>query len=160
MPNEEVVFSCTTSREYRRENRNLASLISLITWSCQNCLVTVMSSEIDCDVISRTKTERVRHGDDVWRSSFVSSFMELLCHVSNKLMYVLAWRTVFCAQSSVIFGVYFPRCFTTQEINTKINLSWALKQFVTRVHTLFTLSSVILPTWYARKDGLNQSSME
>ena len=66
------------------QNRNLASWISLITWSYQNCLVTVMSSEIDCDVISRTKTERVRHGDDVWRSSFVSSFMESLCHVSNK----------------------------------------------------------------------------
>ena len=35
--------------------------------------------------------------------------------------------------------VYFPRCFATQEINTKITLSWALKQFVTRVHTLFSI---------------------
>ena len=31
------------------------------------------------------------------------------------------------------FGVYFPSC----EINTKITLEWAHKQFVTRVHTLF-----------------------
>ena len=30
-----------------------------------------------------------------------------------------------------------PRCFATREINTKITLSWVLKQFVTRVHTLF-----------------------
>ena len=37
------------------------------------------------------------------------------------------------------FGVYFPRCFATREINTKITLSWALKQFVTRVHTLFSI---------------------
>ena len=32
-------------------------------------------------------------------------------------------------------GVYSPRCFATLQINTKISLSWALKQFVTRVHT-------------------------
>ena len=34
-------------------------------------------------------------------------------------------------------GVYFPSCATTREINTKIALEWAQKQFVTRVHTLF-----------------------
>ena len=38
------------------------------------------------------------------------------------------------------FCVYFPRCFATREINTKITLSWAPKQFVTRVHTLFSIS--------------------
>ena len=38
------------------------------------------------------------------------------------------------------FGVYFPRCCATQEINTKITLSWAHKQFATRVHTLFYIS--------------------
>ena len=35
------------------------------------------------------------------------------------------------------FGVYFPSCAATREINTKITLEWAHKQFVTRVHTLF-----------------------
>ena len=35
------------------------------------------------------------------------------------------------------FGVYFPRCFATREINTKITLSSAHKQFATRVYTLF-----------------------
>ena len=35
-------------------------------------------------------------------------------------------------------GAFFPRCCTTREINTKITLSWAYKQFVTRVHTLFS----------------------
>ena len=35
------------------------------------------------------------------------------------------------------FGVYFPRCCATREINIKITLSWAHKQFATRVHTLF-----------------------
>ena len=37
------------------------------------------------------------------------------------------------------FGIYFPRCFATREINTKTTLSWALKQFGTRVHTLFSV---------------------
>ena len=35
------------------------------------------------------------------------------------------------------FGVYFPRCCATREINTKITLLWAHKQFATRVPTLF-----------------------
>ena len=38
------------------------------------------------------------------------------------------------------FGVYFPRCCATREINTKITLSWAHKQFTTRVHTLFYIN--------------------
>ena len=37
------------------------------------------------------------------------------------------------------FDVYFPRCWATREINTKITISWAHKQFATRVHTLFYL---------------------
>ena len=35
------------------------------------------------------------------------------------------------------FLVYFPSCEATREINTKITLEWAQKQFVSRVHTLF-----------------------
>ena len=35
------------------------------------------------------------------------------------------------------FGVYFPSCEATKEINTKITLEWAQKRLVTRVHTLF-----------------------
>ena len=34
------------------------------------------------------------------------------------------------------FGVYFPSCEATREINTKITLEWGQKQFVTRVHVL------------------------
>ena len=37
------------------------------------------------------------------------------------------------------FGIYFPRCFATREINTKITFSWALKQFANRMHTLFSI---------------------
>ena len=35
------------------------------------------------------------------------------------------------------FGVYFPSCAATREINTIITLEWVHKQFVTRVHTSF-----------------------
>ena len=35
------------------------------------------------------------------------------------------------------FGVYFPSCKATREINTKMTLEWTQKQFVTRVHILF-----------------------
>ena len=37
------------------------------------------------------------------------------------------------------FGICFPRCFATQEINTQITLWWVLKWFVTWVHTLFSI---------------------
>ena len=33
----------------------------------------------------------------------------------------------------------FPRCFANREINQQIILSRALKQFVIRVHTLFSI---------------------
>ena len=37
------------------------------------------------------------------------------------------------------FVVYFPRCCATREINTKITLSWAHKQFATRVTVTYII---------------------
>ena len=65
------------------------------------------SSAIDCDIVSTTKTKRVRHGDEVQRSSFLSSFMDSLCHVRNKLMYVLLWQTV-SVLIRLLFWCLFP----------------------------------------------------
>ena len=65
-----------------------------------------MSSAMDCDVIGRMKTERVRHRDDVKNSSFSSSFMDSLSLVRNKIMYVLSWRTV-SALTRVLFWCLF-----------------------------------------------------
>ena len=42
----------------------------------------------------------------------------------------------FRAHKGIIFGVYFLICEATREMNTKMTLEWAQKQFVTRVHTL------------------------
>ena len=96
------------------------------------------SAAVDCDVINRMKTERMRHGDGVQSSSFLSSFMNSLYCARNKIMYVLSWRTV--SALKCYFGVYFPRCFATREINTEIILSWALKRFISQVHTLFSMT--------------------
>ena len=45
------------------------------------------------------------------------------------------------------FGVYFPRCCATREMNTKITIPWAHKQFAMRVHTLFYISTLFLQIW-------------
>ena len=49
------------------------------------------------------------------------------------------------------FGVYFPSCAATREINTKMTLEWAHKQFVTRVHTSFYFSHDIRNTQMTTK---------
>ena len=76
----------------------------------------VITSQLSghCDVISdrlwhqqQNKTERMRHGADVLRSSFLSSFMDPSCRVWNKIMYVLSWRTV-SALTRVLFWCLFP----------------------------------------------------
>ena len=111
-----------------------------------------MLSAIDCDVISSTKTQWVRHGDDVKRSSFLLPLMDLLCHVRNRITYLLSWRTV-SALLQCYFGVYFPSCEATREINTKITLSWVLKQFVTRVNTLISMNMFSWPQCVSVKKG-------
>ena len=74
------------------------------------------------------------HGVDVWRLSFLSS----LCWVRNiTIMY--SHDELFLCSLMCYFGVYFPRCFTSREINTKITFSWALKQFVIHVYTSFSI---------------------
>ena len=106
-------------------------------------------------IISRTKTERVRHGYDMWRSSFLSSFMDSLCRVrKKKCMY--SRNELFMRSPECYFGVYFPSCFADREINTKITLSWALKKFVTRVHTLFAIS----PWWGLQSDKFNNNDFK
>ena len=45
----------------------------------------------------------------MWRSSFLSSFMDSLYRVRNKMIYVCTLVTnCFCAHSSVIFVFFFP----------------------------------------------------
>ena len=64
------------------------------------------SSAIDSGV-SRTETELARHGDDVWISSFLSSFIGALCRVRNEIMYLLSWLTL-SALTRVLFLCVYP----------------------------------------------------
>ena len=45
--------------------------------------------------------------DDVWRPSFLASFMRSLCRVRNKIMSVLLWQTVYVL-TRVLFWCLFP----------------------------------------------------
>ena len=49
----------------------------------------------------------MRHGGDVWRSSFLASFMVSSCRVRNKIIYVLLWRPV-NVLTRMLFCCLFP----------------------------------------------------
>ena len=96
-----------------------------------------------CDVIS----DRLwRHQQNENRASetlprcvrivVLSSLMDALCRARNKIMYVLSWWTTLSLES------YFGK---------KKKLSWALKQFVTRVHTLFSMNCIWTLQTFIRK---------
>ena len=101
-----------------------------------------------CDAIAN---QLWRHQQNVKRATetrgwcvkilVLAQFMDSLCHVRNKIMYVLLWRTVYVLTRVLFWCLFSPRCCTTREINTKITLSWAHKQFPTWVHTLFSMGS-------------------
>ena len=61
--------------------------------ACHNCDV-IELCVIDRDKINITQKERMRREFDVWRSSFSSPFMGLICWVRYKIIYILSWRTV------------------------------------------------------------------
>ena len=113
--------------------------IELIRYHLSRVLVTIVWSlwrHRQSIVTSSAEHKASGTRDGVWRSSFLASFMEALCRVRNKIIYILLWQTVY-ALTRVFFCVYFPRCCATREINTKITLSWAHKHFAMRVQTLF-----------------------
>ena len=65
-----------------------------------------------CDVISnwlRRHHQNENWASETWgrRSSFLSSFMDSICHVRSKIMYVLSWQTV-SALTQVLFWCLFP----------------------------------------------------
>ena len=65
-------------------------------------------------------------------ASQLSAHLRIPYVMRNKMMYVLWWRTVY-ALTGVLFWCLFP---------SKITLSWAHKQFATRVHKLFYISQI------------------
>ena len=145
----EVYIACSASSHHLKQWRFLSrpAWISLWIKSITNEFryhFHVLTSQLSglYDVISnqlwrhQQNINRVSETrDDMGRSSLLLSFMDSLCYVRNKIIYVPSWRTVHSLQC--YFGVYFLRYCETREINTQITLSWALKWFDTRVLTSF-----------------------
>ena len=69
---------------------------------CPTCVIVVLYA------ISCFLTQQIVSRDtvDVFRSSFLSSSMGLLCHVRNTIMHVLLWQTIFAPALS--FWFLFP----------------------------------------------------
>ena len=66
----------------------------------------------------------------------VASFMDSLYRVRDNTIYVLSCRTVY-ALTRVLIWCLLPWLLRNWKINAKIALTWAHKQFATRVHILF-----------------------
>ena len=71
-----------------------------------NIIIHVIASQLfgHCDVIDnwlwRHQQNKNWASEAVYRSSFLSSFMDSLCCVRNKIMHVLSWRTVSARSNS------------------------------------------------------------
>ena len=76
---------------------------------------------------------------------FLSSHVDLICRVRNKVMYVLLWRTVYYMHSvECYFGVYFPCCFAAREINSKITFSTT--HIVSSIYvSLYFIACIVVP---------------
>ena len=108
-----------------------------------------------CDVISN---RLLRHQQDEDRACkarercvnivVFSSFMDSLCRVRNIIMYVLLWQTI-SALTRVLFLCLFPSLLRNSGNNYQITLSWALKQNVTRAHTLLSINNDMVHTIFS-----------
>ena len=82
--------------------------------------VIVSQSTGHCDVISnqlwchKKNVNLVRHRLDLWKSSFLLSFTDSLCHVRNKIKYVLSWWTVY-ELTRVLFSCLYPSLLHNSE---------------------------------------------
>ena len=81
-----------------------------------------------CDI------NRWGHEENGW--DFEDSILKYFMLNWYRIMHKLKWRNVMHSQEKY-FGVDFPSCEATEEINTTITLKWVHKHSVERVHTLF-----------------------
>ena len=104
---------------------------------------------IDSDGISRAGTSTVKKGVDSWGSSFILTFMCLLCLI----VYVRLWRIAY-ALTRVLFWFYFPQ-FSQQTLikfnhytkYTKINNFFQQNAFVNAVCKMCSGISISVATY-------------
>ena len=89
-----------------------------------------------------------------WTEMAAKSFKRTFrgCHYWHGLSQIWAWinkeikstytrEELFLCSLVCCCGVYFPLCFVTRWVNTKLPLSLSHKLFATWVHTLFSMSN-------------------
>ena len=101
---------------------------------------------VHCDVIAnrlwrhQQNVKRARHSTGIMcedpRFSVIYGFVMSCKKLDNVCTLV---TNCLCTHSSVILVFISCTVCATREINTKITLLWAHKQFATRVHTLFSI---------------------
>ena len=147
-----VRFLTGDNRCYSRSMSRLSILNSTNGWMIDSWFlrivpqlditIHVITSQLSghCDVISNRlwRHQQIENQTSEMRGRYVNIIFIVIYG-----FYALTWVLFWC----------FPRCFATREINIKITLSWALKQFVTQVHTLFSIhcSAIIAPTIFSDK---------
>ena len=103
-------------------------------------IIEVIASQLSghCDVINKRlwRHQQNENRASETRGRCVKIVVLIVIYVF--VMPCKKWNNVcdelFLCSLECYFGVYFTSCFATWEINTKISLLWALKQFVTWVH--------------------------
>ena len=63
---------------------------------------------------------RVRQGDDLWQLSFLMSFINILFHVRNRIMYVPSWWTIYVL-TRVLSRCLFPSLLHNSRNKHQIN---------------------------------------
>ena len=167
-------YRCSICSEYIKLYRRSAMLIywshnSAVLYSERDLLINyilafslwtasgknVISSCLD-RVLSCWNTELAIERADWSASRFIILH---LCCVSNGESCMHSSDELFQRSREGYFGVYFPSCEATREINTKITLEWTQKQFVTRVHiSFYFLHDMTNPQMTIKYDDLYTSS--
>ena len=98
-----------------------------------------------CDVISNPlwhRQQNINRAGKAWgrcvKTLFLLSFMDLLWHVRNKIIYVLSWQTGYLHIPMLFWGL-FPELLCNSGNKHIQNILWVHKQFTTEVHTLFCI---------------------
>ena len=148
LPGRSVLYSPSYNRAFLHDRPRISPWIKSISNEL-DITYHVFASQLSghCDVIANQlwrHHQNIKRASETWgwcvKILVLASFMDSLCRVRNKIMYVLLWRTVY-ALTRVLFWCLFPSLLRNSGNKNQITLSWAHKQFATRVHTLFSIHS-------------------
>ena len=121
-------------RAFMWSNLSIFFRAGTIVWLPSTNHEVILTIKSNCPVLDNNKTRQSANRVYIsWDVLYIWNVMNKID--SESCMY--SSDELFQRSREGHFGVYFPSCEATREINTKITLEWAQKQFVTRVHALF-----------------------